>query len=216
MRVDVFDPLSPSRAFVFRNETQTLAAIVDGAGSWGFGREAADRTRQNLADRWPSARNWSMERLAEDISTVALSTPDDLRDPEFGWSFSVTCVLAADGLVEYVAAGFYRVDVCAPSGTVTLFRPEMLIDQLLANGTLTPQAAAVFPHRRICLGPFVGDRNEVVLTRAKHAVAHDEVVVVTHAGRYDMSTLSIPESAEALAAMAMPDGYPSPVIIARR
>lgn len=214
MRVDVFDQVSPSRVVVLQREAQTLAAIVDGAGSWGSGRQAADWTRGELARGWTSARNWTAASLAADISTVAASTPDSLRDPEFGWSFSVTCVLMTQSLVECVAAGFYRVDVCGPCGVVPLFRPEMLVDQLLANRTLTPQTAEVFPHSHICLGLFVGDRNEVVLTSLRHAIVPDEVVVVTHAARYDLANLRIPESAQALAAISRPGAYPSPVIMA--
>jgi hypothetical protein len=215
MRVDVFDPVSPSRALLFRTETQTLTVIVDGSGSWGSGREAADRTRDALADRWRDARNWSLDSLAEDLSTAASSTPNELRDSEFGWSFSATCLLATENLIECVAAGFYRVDVCAPSGMATLFRPEMLLDQLVADGTLSPQAAAVFPHRHVCLGPFIGDKDDVTLSRARHVVAPDEAVIVTHAGRYDLSELRVPQSAEALSALAISDAFPSPVVIAR-
>lgn len=127
----------------------------------------------------------------------------------------MTCLLTTDGLFKCVAAGFYRVDVCAPSGMTTVFRPEMLFDQLLANGTLSRQTAEAFPRRNVCLGPFVGDRNEIVLTRARHVLAPDEVAVVTHAARYDLAALRLPRSAEALAAMAQPDAYPSPVMIAR-
>jgi hypothetical protein len=213
MRVDAFDPVTPSRAFVFQNETQSLGAIIDGSGSWGSGREAADRTRELLGNRWQSAEDWSADSLIDDISTVASSTPNDLRDREFGWSFSVTCLLCTHDLIVCAAAGFYRVDVRGRSGTTTLFRPEMLVDQFLANGTLTAETAAAFPHRNICLGPFVGDRDLVALSTARHVVAPDDVVVVTHAARFNLPGIRVPPSAEALAALAIPDAYPSPVIV---
>lgn len=212
MQVEAFDPISPARGFVLRTQSQTLAAIVDGAGSWGSGREAADWTRRKLAARWGSARSWRLGGLADDISTVAFSTPTEFRDPEFGWSFSVTCLLASDGFVECVAAGFYRVDVCAPTGVSNVFRPEMLRDRLAARGT-PPETAAHLPHASICLGPFVGEHDRVALTFTNHAVTLDEVIVVTHAARYDLDGIGVPQSARALTAFALRDAFPSPVLL---
>lgn len=96
MLVDAFDPVSPSRVIVVRGETQSLAAIVDGAGSWGSGREAADWARERLGERWRRGSSWSPHQLAEDISVAASSTPAVLRDPELGWSFSITCLLGTN------------------------------------------------------------------------------------------------------------------------
>jgi hypothetical protein len=213
LRIDVFDPASPSRAAVFNSDTQSLVAIVDGSGSWGSGVEAADRARHLLDSRWRGTRDWSVAGLARDISEVALSTPANLRDKEFGWSFSVTCLLCTHDVLDLVAAGFYQVDIVGPSGTLTLFRPTMLIDQLLADGTLQPEAVAAFPHRHVCLGPFVGDRDEVSLSTARRIVEPGELVVVTHANRYDLSTIRFPRSAQALAASSLPDALPAPVVV---
>ncbi len=213
MHVEALDPIAPSRALIFRGHAQFLAVIIDGAGSWGSGREAADRSRDLLAQRWSDAKQWSVEALLKDISTVAASTPDDLRDRVFGWSFSATCLLCTDDLVECVAAGFYQVDVLGPSSRETLFRPEMLVDQLLANGTLTPQTVGTFEHRHVCLGPFVGDRDEVGLTSVRRRVASDEVVLVTHAARFDLSSMPMLTSAARIAGLATPGSYPSPVVV---
>ena len=215
MHVEASDSIAPSRALIFRGHGQSLAVIIDGAGSWGSGREAADRSRDLLSQRWGDAKRWSVDALVQDISTTATSTPNDLRDREFGWSFSVTCLLCTDDLVECVAAGFYRVDVLGPSSRETLFRPEMLVDQLLANGTVTPQTVGSFDQRHVCLGPFVGDRDHVGLTSVRRRVAPDEVVLVTHAARFDVSSMSIPKSAAALATLAKPDSHASPVVLVR-
>jgi hypothetical protein len=216
LRVDVLDPISPSRAVFFRGAAQSLVAIVDGSGSWGSGREAADHARNVLSSRWGSTAEWSVASISNDISEVALSTPNELRDQEFGWSFSVTCLLCAHDLIELVAAGFYRVDVLKPSGMANLFRPAMLVDQLLADGTLRPETVATFSHQHICLGPFVGDRDRVELTTARHVVEPGEFVVVTHANRFDLSTIALPVSAESLAASSQPDAYPGPVVVIER
>jgi hypothetical protein len=201
---------------LFRSAAQSLVAIVDGSGSWGSGREAADLARDVLASRWGSTAEWSVAGIASDISEVALSTPKELRDQEFGWSFSVTCLLCAHDLIESVAAGFYRVDVLRPSGMANLFRPAMLVDQLLAAGILRAETVATFPHRHVSLGPFVGDRDRVELTTARHIVEPGEFVVVTHANRFDLSTVALPVSAQALAASSHPDAYPGPVVVIER
>lgn len=216
MQLEAFDPISPSRALVFQNQTQSLAVIIDGAGSWGSGREAADRARELLAARWRATAEWSVESVSADIATVASSTPANLRDTEFGWSFSVTCVLCTDDLVECMAAGVYRVDVLGTSDPKNLFRPELLIDQLLAEGTLTPEAAVSFAHRNICVGRFVGDRDDVVLDVARHKLLPGETVLVTHAMRYEISAIPVLISAQALAGLAPSDAYPSPVLVVRQ
>ena len=73
-----------------------------------------------------------------------------------------------------------------------------------------------FEQRNICVGPFVGDWNEVVLTSARRRIARDEVVVVTHATHFEIAGMPTPTSAEALAASAKPGSAPSPVLFARR
>jgi hypothetical protein len=216
MHVDVFDPIAPSRAMIFRTQVQSLAVVIDGADSWGSGREAADRSRNLLAQRWSGSEHWSVETLVHDISTAAMSTPDDLRDRTFGWSFSATCLLCTEDLVECVAAGFYQVDVLGPTSTETLFKPRMLVDQLLENGSLTPETVGAFEHRGVCVGPFVGDRDTVVLTIVSRRIASDEVVVVSHANRFDLSARPVPTSAAALVALAKPGSYPSPVVTVKR
>ena len=216
MRIDVFDPVSPSRALLFHGDSQSLVAIVDGSGSWGSGVEAADRARHLIDSRWQSARAWSVSSLVSDVSEIALSTPASLRDTEFGWSFSVTCLLCTRDSVECVAAGIYQVDILGPSGSMSLFRPTMLVDQLLADGTLQLDAVAGFPHQNVCLGPFVGDRDQVSLSVARRAVEPGEFVVVTHANRYDLSAIRFPVSAQSLAASSRPGALPAPVVVVER
>lgn len=218
MLVEAFDPIAPSRTLLFSNERQSLAAIVDGAGSWGTGREAADLSRSILGALWAHNTEWSTSQIMQDINGAAARTPDSLREAEFGWSFSVTALLCSDGVVESVAAGFYRVDVLGPRPTKTLFRPSMLVDDLLAKGSLTPDTAETFPHRNICLGPFVGDNGKVSLAIAVHTLSPTDTILVTHAARPNAALASgsrLPDSAAALAAMAAPGSYPSPVILAR-
>jgi hypothetical protein len=219
MVVEVFDPIAPARVFSLRNGGQSLAAIVDGAGSWGTGREAADLSRDILGALWAGATDWSTARLVRDITETALRTPENLRDPELGWSFSVTALLCTEGVVECVAAGLYRVDVVGPDKRETLFRPRMLADDVLAAGTFTPETIAAFPHRDICVGPFIGDNGKVSLVTASRALAVTDTVLVTHAARHNAALVpgsTLPTSAAALSAMAAPDSLPSPVIFMRQ
>jgi hypothetical protein len=217
--VEVFDPVAPSRTLLFSNGRQSLAAIVDGAGSWGTGHEAADLSRSILGALWAHKAEWSTSQIVQDITVAAARTPESLRDPEFGWSFSVTTLLFSDGVVESVAAGFYRVDVLGPRPTKTLFRPSMLVDDLLAKGILTPDTLETFPHRHICLGRFVGDNGKVSLAIGVHTLSPTDTILVTHAARPNAALAPgsmLPDSAAALAAMAAPGSYPSPVIFARK
>jgi hypothetical protein len=218
MLVQVFDAVAPPRTLLFENERQSLAAIVDGAGSWGMGREAADLCRDKLSRLWANVAEWCPAQLLRDVTETALGTPGDLRHPEFGWSFSVTALLCTDGVVACIAAGFYRVDVIGPGESRALFRPAMLVDDLLAKGTLTPETIAMCPHKDVCLGPWVGDDDKVTLTAASHLLAPGDVVLVTHAARPNAALAPgsrLPGSAAALAALGAPASYPSPVIFVR-
>jgi hypothetical protein len=117
-----------------------------------------------------------------------------------------------------MAPGFYRVDVVGSGQTKTLVRPTMLVDDLVAKGTLTREKIASFPHRYVCLGPFAGDNAQVSLATVSYALAPAEVLLVTHSARHNAALApgsALPSSAEALAALAAPDSYPSPVILAR-
>lgn len=216
MYLETFDSIEPPRVFVLERTDQVIAAIVDGSGSWGSGQEAADRVRNLLAEKWSGVERWSIDALEEDVSMVASSTPKSLRDSEFGWSFSATCLLWADGLMQCAAAGLYRVDVVTKNSMETLFMPRMLVDQLLENKTLSPEAAETFEHRHVCLGPFVGDSEKITMARSQRHLTLDDNVFVTHAARFDHSALRASASAEDLAATSLPGAFPSPVIVARR
>ncbi len=215
MWVDVFDLNARSRVFVIENGAQAVAAIVDGSGSWGHGAEAADRARDLLADRWRRFEGWSSELLAHDISEVALSTPDSLRDRDFGWSFSVTAVSFEGDAVECVAAGLYRVDVLGAQGTMSVFRPEMAVDRLLADGQLSLEGVDGSAVRDVCLGPFVGDDDRVQLTTARLSLGSSETLLVTNAARYSTFHGAAPQSARELVGRRRLGSHPSPAILAR-
>jgi hypothetical protein len=95
----------------------------------------------------------------------------------------------------------------------------MMADDLVASGSLTREMIASSPIQRVCLGPFVGDKDRVSLTTASYMLAPAEVELVTHVSR-DNAALTpgaaLPRSAEALSALTEPGSYPSPVILVRR
>lgn len=196
--------------------TQRLAAIVDGAGSWGSGREAADLTRTHLSSRWASAAAWTVAGLAADIAEAIKHIPDTLRDPYFGWDFSITALLCSQQDVELVAAGLYRVDILGPRGADVLFRPRMLLDEIVASGALTPESAVALEHQNICFGPFISDGSPLSLTTRSHSLLPGDLVVVTHGLRDNAVRtpgVAPPRSAAELSAMAAPNSYASPVIL---
>ena len=216
MLVEVFDAATPARVFRLQRGAESLAAIVDGSGSWGTGREAANLSRAHLESRWRSARGWSLSELQADIVEAAARTPETLRAEEFGWSYSVTVLLCSPALVEVLAAGLFRVDVLTRAGSEVLFRPRMLVDDLQAGAAHSEVDIVAFPHRDVCLGPFVGD--EVPLATARHELGPDETIVVTHAARPNpvlSPPAAPPGSARALSALAVEFRDPGPVILVR-
>jgi len=217
MHVQVFDAILPARTLLFDQGSQVIAAIVDGSSSWGTGREAADFTRNALGNLWPR-RPMSASLIAQDIADVVEQVPAHLRSDDFGWSFSITVILLSGTLLETVAAGFYRVDVLRHGGTINIFRPAMLVDQLIASGQLAAHEVDTFPHRGVCIGPFAGDSNAAQLSLTTQALLPSDLVVVTHHGRGNGALgarAPRPGSAAALAAMDIPSSNPSPVILAR-
>ncbi len=220
MLIEVFDPVQPERVFVYRKNEQQLAAVIDGADSWGMGKEAAELTCRKLRAIWSSSRStqWTPAKIADDIAAVAQETPVNLRDLIFGWSFSVTVVLCSAAKVQVVAAGLYRVDIVGPQGARTVFRPAMLIDKLLTEGVLTPAEIPSYPHRNVCTGPFVGDKDKVQLTRAEDALSKDEALLVTRSSFSEAALAPNalrPDSAASLAALSATGSYPCPAILVR-
>lgn len=219
MQIESFDPVTPPRIVRFDRDASSLIAIIDGSGSWGSGREAADRSRGILAASWGRSPQWSAAQLAETIAEAVLSTPQELRDSEFGWAFSITALLCYETRVECLAAGAYRADVIAPQTVTTLFRPKTLADDLLERRILAAEELEDFPHPDVCLGPFLGDSESVSLTTAAYEFSGDEVLIVTD-GLRDNHALApgsvVPHSAAELAAMARENAPPSPVIFVRR
>lgn len=155
---------------MFDQGSQVLAAIVDGSGSWGSGREAADFTRDALANLWPR-RPMSASLIAQDIADVVQDVPAHLRSDDYGWAFSIAVVLLGHTLLETVAAGSYCVDVIRHDATINLFRPAMLVDELVRRGELAANEVHSCPHGGVCIGPFVGDSYAVPLALASRAVA---------------------------------------------
>src|SRR5688500_7833103 len=88
MRVEVFDAIVPPRTLLLDDGRQRLAAIIDGAGSWGSGRAAADLAREVLRARWSQGK-WSLAAIADDVRLAAQETPAALRE-DLDWTFSVT------------------------------------------------------------------------------------------------------------------------------
>lgn len=150
MILEVFDVLEPVRTLLFDTGEQRVAAIVDGSGSWGSGREGADLARDSLNALWPRP-TWSTSVIANDVSAVVAQTPTTLREDDFGCSFSVVVLLCSKTLVQIVACGFYRVDVVSVNKRENLFRPMMLVDQLLASGAITRDQVPAFPHQGVCV-----------------------------------------------------------------
>jgi hypothetical protein len=66
-----------------------LIAVVDGAGSWGTGVEAAAWAAGRLADRG-DRRFAGIETVVDDVRCLGGEIPERLRDREWGSGFSGT------------------------------------------------------------------------------------------------------------------------------
>lgn len=159
----------------------TLVAVVDGMGSWGTGLETAAWTRAHLAERWRRSVPGTMEAVAGDILAACDAIPAELRDDTFGYGFSGAAVLASAGSVEVVASGQLAVYRVGAAGAVPLFRPRMLVDDLLEKKLLQPAEVEAFADQHICIQPLLADGGQGALVRSgPHEVPVGDAVIVAH------------------------------------
>jgi hypothetical protein len=163
MRIDTapggYRGSGPSGLVVREGEGWALAGVVDGAGSWGSGVEAADWSLGRLREWW-SRGPMGPARIATDIREIARSLPAELRDPDDS-AYSVAFALVRGTECHFVAAGCYGVVLLERGSRRELFRPRVWTDAYVEDGTLTPEAARFHPLRGVATGPFVADGKDV-------------------------------------------------------
>jgi serine/threonine protein phosphatase PrpC len=217
MRLDVFDPSTPSRILQFVGEAQNLVVVVDGSASWGNGQEAAALGMEYLETLWKDTARWSVSQVAEGIVEAGARTPASLRDELCGCGYSVAALLCSAETVACVAAGLYRVDVLGRGARIPLYRPKRLIDQLVSSGEVSREEAASYPEGEIYVGSYVGDSEAAHLESPTHTVRAGEVVVVCNDVRVNLEPLTgkvppVRARAVALECGLVPD--PGPIVLA--
>lgn len=158
-----------------------LLALFDGVGSWGYGMEAAAWTRLRLIERWERSVPAFIAAVAEDIATVSGAVPGEFRNTDFGCGFCGAAVLLGAGSVYVTAAGLFGVYLVNQFGLVPIFRPRMLVDQLLEEKQLSPDEIDAFAHQDVCVGPFLADGGKQALKcSGPHDLPPDHILIVAH------------------------------------
>ncbi len=174
---------SQPKSLLLRSENRVLAGIFDGSGCWGYGPDAASRVLKDVRARWEGhLGRLTPEELAEDLNAASRALPAELRE-EDPCAFSVLLALAEGDAVSVVGAGVLS-GLVLPSepGAPARWhaRPRMLVDDLVARGQLAAAEAPTFPHRNVCVGPFLGGEAVVAFSTSAERLASGERLVLGH------------------------------------
>jgi hypothetical protein len=195
MRIDTapagYRASGASGLVVRQGEGWILAGVVDGAGSWGTGVEAADWSLNRLTERWSSGP-MDTARITTDVRDVARTLPAELQDPDDA-AYSVAFVLLSGTECHVVAAGCYGVVLLERSGRRDLFRPRVWTDPYVEDGRLTPEDARSHPLRGVAIGGFVADGKDADLaTSGPFDLRPGVTLVVAERRNLDLLDASLP------------------------
>ncbi len=206
-------------AEVLRRGEQSLSILGSGSGSWGTGAKAATWVVEKMSSCWRAQSSWRFGALNDDLDSVVAQVPTHLRSDDFGWSFSLCCLLLSSSVVEYSAVGLFGIDIVTATASRQLYRPEMVIDRLVEAGRVEPAAAPQHSLADICTGPFFGDRDSPNMSKGEYKLSCNEALVVTELrqGVLVPNPVAIANSASAadLARQLYPKGRGCPTLLAR-
>jgi len=135
----------------------SVAGIIDGFGSWGYGVEAASWLAERLLPAWRSRASLGAADIADSVSAVASQLPREWQDDQMGCSFSVALVSNVAGSTHVVAAGLYGIAMIDGGEIHDLFRARLWINEQVRLGLLSADVARTHPLRHVVTGPFVAD-----------------------------------------------------------
>jgi hypothetical protein len=135
----------------------SVAGIIDGFGSWGYGVEAASWLAERLLPAWRSRPSLAAADIADSVSAVASQLPREWQEEEMGCSCSMAIVLKAAGGTHVVAAGLYSIAMLGAGQIHDVFRARLWINEPVRQGLLTADEAQTHPLRHVVVGPFVAD-----------------------------------------------------------
>jgi hypothetical protein len=217
MLIDVFDPTPDApRTLLIRKGEGAVAAVIDGFGSWGSGAEAARWTLTRLGEEWAGQEALSELAVAQDVARVVDLTPNELRNDDLGWGFAVAVIVCKGAALTWYAAGSYSVHHFLGDARRALFRPRMLVDDLIASGASEAQAAA-FTHAHVVLGPFVGDGKPTQLSSGTCVLRPGESLTVMDVTQAAFAPLAVDRHLSARDLVVVPgsEAALSPAILCR-
>lgn len=87
--------------------------------------------------------------------------PAQIREDEWGWSFSVAVAVAQGNVVQVGVSGAFSVVAALGGAVQPLWMPPRLIDELVARGHVRSEDAEQHELRHIHTGPFFGEHTEL-------------------------------------------------------
>jgi hypothetical protein len=166
-----------------RTEPADVVAVFEGWGSWGSGMDAAAEALRLTAERWTNAAPASIHAAAADVHAIAASVTGTKADAFDDRAFSGVIIWVAAETVQVAAAGTLAAALIGPASAKFLFKPRMLLDQVLEQHPLTSEQIRDFPHRHVCLGPFLAspdDPTPLTITGPHGVPAGGAVLVAEH------------------------------------
>lgn len=193
----------------------SIVAIADGAASWGAGIDASRFVTGALQRRWVDNPPDNADTLIGHVSDALALLPREIRDHEWGLTFSFIAVLAGTKSWQIVNCGWYRCIAVREGVASTIFRSRMWVDQQVEAGVLSPADARTHKLRDVYAGPLVGDKGAPQFER--ETIEVPDVLYVMSSEMMRESASPGPrqfQSAVALQEAAVRNGArPDPVIV---
>jgi hypothetical protein len=130
--------------------------MTDGSGSWGSGVEAAAWFRDWLAERHHDAELVTPETVAATLRAGIRELPPAISNDLYHWSFSVIAVIADEFMIQLGACGGLAAVAVSGLRVEPLITPTRAIDELIAQGHVTPVDAERHKFANLLSGPFFG------------------------------------------------------------
>jgi hypothetical protein len=192
-----------------------LIAIVDGAGSWDSGMEAASHVYHVLEGRWRTALPVDAGALERDLLAATGTIPEEMRQ---GDSFSFAAAMLCDESVQIIAAGRFGVLNVVGERAAQIFSPGTWVMEQVAAGILTQAEALAHPLRNVCIGGHVSSGGTELFVSPSISLESGDVILIAELALFQKLLLAPIASWRALSAerlqkLSVEDrGMPSAVV----
>src|SRR5262249_5371346 len=131
------------------SDASEAVLLLDGVGSWGAGAEAAAWFRARLAAFVAGRRELTTSAISDALSGFVSELPPEIRDADFGWSFSFGAALLVGSKIHVATRGGLSVVLLRGDAIHTVHKPARLIDDLVALGHIRADEAEQHDLRRV-------------------------------------------------------------------